>query len=79
MNSLNVKYQGSIGISPVSFHAFMKTVKSNILEAYKVQVDCLKESSFYDENDMKERRNDLVRLQETMQEKLKTASDSEQI
>ena len=25
----------SIGISPVSMHAFMKTFKSNILEAYK--------------------------------------------
>ena len=34
----------SIGISPVSLHAFMKTLKSNILEAYKVKVDCLKDS-----------------------------------
>ena len=32
----------SIGISPVSLHAFMKTLKSNISEAYKEQVDCLK-------------------------------------
>ena len=32
----------SIGISPVSLHAFMETLKSNISEAYKVQVDCLK-------------------------------------
>ena len=32
----------SIGISPVSLHAFMKTLKSDISEAYKVQVDCLK-------------------------------------
>ena len=32
----------SIGISPVSLHAFMKTLKSNISEAYKVQVDYLK-------------------------------------
>ena len=31
-----------IGISPVSLHAFMKTLKSDISEAYKVQVDCLK-------------------------------------
>ena len=46
----------SIGISPVSLHAFMKTLKSNILEAYKVQVDSLKdsESDSYDKNDMKE-------------------------
>ena len=32
----------STGISPVSLHAFMKTLKSDISEAYKVQVDCLK-------------------------------------
>ena len=32
----------SIGISPVSLHAFMKTLKSNISEAYTVQVDFLK-------------------------------------
>ena len=55
----------------------MKTLKSNIsAEAYKVQVDCLKESESdsYDKNDMKEKVNDLVRLHEAMQEKLKTAS-----
>ena len=50
----------SIGISPVSLHAFMKTLKSNISEAYKVQVDCLKDSQSdsYDKNDMKEKEND---------------------
>ena len=32
----------SIGISPVSLHAFAKTLKSNISEAYKEQVDCFK-------------------------------------
>ena len=32
----------SIGISSVSLHAFLKTLKSDISEAYKVQVDCLK-------------------------------------
>ena len=71
----------SIGISPVSLHAFMKTLKSNISEAYKVQVHCLKdlESDSYDKNDMKEKVNDLVRLHEAMQEKLKTASYSEPI
>ena len=70
-----------IGISPVSLHAFMKTLKSNISEACKVQVDCLKdsESDSYDKNDMKEKVNDLVRLHKAMQEKLKTASYSEQI
>ena len=41
----------------------------------------LKDSEFdsYDKNDMKEKVNDLVRLHEAMQEKLKTASYSEQI
>ena len=37
------------------------------------------ESDSYDKNDMKEKVNDLVRLRKTMQEKLKTASYSEQI
>ena len=71
----------SIGISPVSLHTFMKTLKSNISEAYKEQVDCLKdsESDSHDKNDKKEKVNDLVRLYEAMQEKLKTASYSEQI
>ena len=71
----------TIAISPVILHTFMKTLKSNILEAYKVQVDCLKdsESGSYDKNDIKEKVNDLVRLHEVMQEKLKTASYSEQI
>ena len=32
----------SIGISPVSLHAFKKTLKSDISKAYKVQVDCLR-------------------------------------
>ena len=59
----------SIVISPVSLHAFMKTFKSNISEAYKVQVDCLKDSQSdsYDKNDMEEKLNDLVRSQKTMQ------------
>ena len=59
----------------------MKTLKSNISEAYKVQVNCLKDSDSdsYDKNDMKEKMNDLVRLHEAMQEKLKTASYSEPI
>ena len=59
----------------------MKTLKSNIPEAYKVQVNCLKdsESVSYDKNDIKEKVNDLVRLHEAMQEKLKTLSYSKQI
>ena len=59
----------------------MKTLKSNISETYKVQVNCLKdsESDSYDKNDMKEKLNGLVRLHEVMQEKLMIASYSEQI
>ena len=46
----------------------MKTFKNNIPDAYKVQVDCLKdsESNSYDKSDMKEKVNDLVRLNEAM-------------
>ena len=71
----------SIGISPASLHAFKKTLKSDISEAYKAQVDCLKDSEYdsYDKINMKEKVNDLVRLHKAMQEKLKTASYSEQI
>ena len=71
----------SIGISSASLQAFMKTLKSDISEAHKLQVDGLKdsESDSYHKNDMKEKLNDLVRLQEAMLEKLKTASCSEQI
>ena len=49
----------------------MKTLKSDISEAYKVQVDCLKdsESDFYDKYDMKEKVNDVVRLHEAMYKK----------
>ena len=48
----------------------MKTLKSDISEAYKVQVDCLKDSQsdFYDIIDMKEKVNDLVSLQKAMQD-----------
>ena len=56
----------SVGISSVSLHAFMKTLKSNIsAEAYKVQVHCLKdsESDSYGKNDMEEKVNDLVTRQ----------------
>ena len=40
------------GISPVSLHVFIKTLKSDISEACKVQADCLKhsESDSYDKN-----------------------------
>ena len=61
----------------------MNTIKSNISEAYKVQVVCLEEPEpdSYDKYDMKEKANDLGRLLEAIQEKLKkkTAAFSEQI
>ena len=59
----------------------LKTLKSNNSEAYKVQVDCLKDSEpdSHDKNGIKEKVNVLVRLHEAMQEELKTASYSEQI
>ena len=59
----------------------MKTLKSDISEAYKVQIDCVKDSDpdSYDKNHVKEKVNDLIRLHDSMQEKLKTTSYSEQI
>ena len=59
----------------------MKTLKVNILEAKKLQVDCLNNSEFdsYDKNDMQKKVSVLVRLHEKMQEKSKTASYSEPI
>ena len=46
----------------------MKTLKHNISEAYKVKCDCLKHSEpdSYDENDVKQKVNDLVRLHKAM-------------
>ena len=78
---INFNLLQSIGISPDSLQAFMKNLKSNIPEAYKVQNDCLKdsESNSYDKNDMNEEVYDLVRLHKAMQEKLKIASYSQQI
>ena len=78
---INFNLLQSIGISPDSLQAFMKNLKSNIPETYKVQNDCLKdsESNSYDKNDMNEEVYDLVRLHKVMQEKLKIASYSEQI
>ena len=59
----------SIGISSVSLHTFMKTLKSDISGAYKVQVDCWTDSGSdsYDKNDMREKENKLVRLHNAMQ------------
>ena len=77
MNSLNVNHQEKSS-NQLAFHLsdYTHLWKSDISEAYKIQVDCLKESDFYDKNAMKEKVNDLVSLHEAMQEKLKTASYS---
>ena len=63
------------------YQTLIKTLKRKISEAYKLRLDCFKdsESDSYDRNDMKEKVNELVRLHEAMQEKLQTASYSEQI
>ena len=49
----------------------MKTLKSDISEPYKGQVDYLKDSlsDFYDKNDIKDKVNDLVRFHGTIQVK----------
>ena len=59
----------------------MKILKRDISEACKVQIDCSKDSASnsYDKNGMKEKVNGLVRLHKATQEKLKTASYSEQM
>ena len=61
----------STGISHVSLQALMKTLKSNISEAYEVKVDFLRdsESDSYHKNDMKEKVNDLISLHKAMQKK----------
>ena len=53
----------------------MKTLKTNISEAYKVQVDCLKdsESNSYCKNNGKEKVNELVGFYEAIKEKLNIA------
>ena len=64
---------------PINWHftcqltpIYQKNLKSNISEAQKVQVDRLNNSvsDSYDKNDMQEKVNVLVRLQEAMHEKL---------
>ena len=49
----------------------MKSLKSNISEAQKIQVDCLNnsESDSYHKNDIQKKVNVLVKLHEAMQEK----------
>ena len=81
----------AVGISPVSLQAVpqhsritnpkmkldkvMNSIRSDISEAYKVQVDCLEdsESDSYDKNSMKGKANELVRLHDAMQKKIKNS------
>ena len=73
--------------APIKWHftcqltRIYENFKSNISEAYKVQVDCLNnsESDSYHKNDMKEKVNVFVTLHKAMQEKSKTASYSKPI
>ena len=82
MNSLNVKDQGKSSNQlafqlPIytqylsTLDKVMKTIKINIYQAYKLQVDCLEdsESDSYQKNVMKEKANELVRLHEAKLEK----------
>ena len=67
MNSQGAKEQRE-SFNQLTFHlssdAYLwKTLKKDISEVYKAQVNCLKysESYSYDKNDMKEKVNELVR------------------
>ena len=78
----NIKEKASINWHCTFQHTrIYENLKSNILEVCKVKFVCLKdsESDSYNKNYMKEKVNDLVRLHEAMQEKLKTVSFSERI
>ena len=85
MNSLNVK--NTKEKAPINLHfpcqltRIYENFKECISEVYKVQVDCFKHSGSdsYDRNAMEVKVNSLVRLHKAMQEKLKTASYSEQV
>ena len=76
---LAVPQDSRIANAKMKLDKFINTIKSNMSEAYKVQADCLEDSESYDKNDMKETANELVWLHKATQEKLKTASYSEQI
>ena len=73
--------------APINWHftcqlsCIYENFKEQCFKSTKVQVDGLNnsESDSYDKNDMQEKVNVLVRLQEVMQEKLKAASYSEPI
>ena len=76
VNLRSVPQHRRITNAKMKFDKVMNTIKSNISEAYKAQVS---DSDSYDKNDKKEKATELVRLHKAIQEKLKTASYSEQI
>ena len=79
MNSLNVKHQGKALIN-WHFTCQLTRIYENFKERYFRSIESTSslfensESDSYDENSLKEKVNDLVRLHKAMQEKLKTAS-----
>ena len=72
-------------IAPVNWHfnCQLTRIYENFIEQYFRSIKSIskkiKKSDSYDKNHMKEKVNELVRLHEAMQGKLKTASYSEQI
>ena len=84
MNSVNAKHQGK---APINWHSTcqLTLIYENFKDGYFRSIQSTSwlfensESDSYDKNDMKKKVNDLVRLHKAMQEKLKTASYSEQI
>ena len=79
MNSLNDKHEGKSS-SQLAFYLSAYTIYENFKERYFRSIEStswlFENSEFdsYDENYLKEKVNDLVRLHKAMQEKLKTAS-----
>ena len=53
----------------------MKTLKSNISETYKVQIDCLKDSASdsYDKNDMRQKVNKLCQVAQSNARKIENS------
>ena len=84
MNSLNVKHKEKV---PTFWHftCQLTRIYKNFKEQYFGSIQSTSrlfensKSDSYDKSYMEEKVNDLVRLHKAMQEKLKTASYSEQI
>ena len=61
-----------IANAKIEIDKVMNAMKSSISGGYKAQVDCWEDSEFdyYNKHDMKEKANDLVKLEKTTHEKL---------